>query len=291
VPTVIMKDAMTDSSPISETAQFVIKILAAREMSAADLPTTIANVRQVLQRLRGGVATAIPDQRFERTIKARVPIARPTPVRRAPPLPAVSRPAPEPVVYPERPRRGRPRLTAKALAPEPRQDVIEPAPQQPQQPRLLRRADAVAPSEADNGATPAMLRAPAGALRGVVKWYDGRAGKGALRLVGISGDVLIDPAALERSGIKRLYKDQEVEATVQEQAGRVRLVSLKLPGRSSESPRATLGGEVTSTVRRQPRSVTVEVKRDGVRQSAARAEAEQVLGGVNRIKTSRRPNP
>jgi hypothetical protein len=33
------------------------------------------------------------------------------------------------------------------------------------------------------------------------------------------------------------------------------------------------------------------VKRDGIRQSAARAEAEEVFGGVGRIKSGRRLTP
>jgi hypothetical protein len=52
-----------------------------------------------------------------------------------------------------------------------------------------------------------------------------------------------------------------------------------------------VGGEVTGTVRRQPRPVTVEVKRAGGRQRSARAEAEQILGGVGRIKANRRLTP
>ena len=276
---------MTDSSPIAETAQFVIKILSALKVSAADLPLTITNVRQTLQRLSEGSVEPAPRPSFDRVAPARPPARAVAPVRRAPPV-AVA-PRPEPVIYAEKPRRGRPRRIPVAVVPEPEIEVARPEPQ----PRLLRRADAMT-SEADNGAeTPAVLRAPAGALRGVVKWYDGRAGKGALRLVGISGDVLLDPAVLERSGIKRLYKDQEVEATVEDQAGRVRLVSLSLPGRGVEPARSTLGGEVTGTVRRQPRPVTVVVKRDGVRQSAARTEAEHVFGGAGRVKANRRLTP
>lgn len=282
---------MTDSSPIAETAQFVIKILSALKVSAADLPLTITNVRQTLQRLSEGKVEPAP--LFDRTasLRARSRVADHThaiaSTRRAAPVAATPRPAPQPVIYAEKPRRGRPRRIPATIMPEPEIEVAQPEPQ----PRLLRRADAIGTEHDHSGDTPAVLRAPVGALRGVVKWYDGRAGKGALRLTGISGDVLLDPAILERSGIKRLYKDQEVEATVEDSAGRVRLVSLSLPGRSTEPVRGNQDGEVTGTLRRQPRPVTVVVKRDGVRQSAARTEAEHVFGGVGRIKANRRLTP
>jgi cold shock CspA family protein len=196
-----------------------------------------------------------------------------------PPAESVARPAA---------RRGRPRRVA--VAPE----IVETPPvpdAPPPQPRLLRRADAQA-SEPQHQAEPGpTFRAPEGAVRGVVKWFDGRAGKGALRLTGISGDVLLDPEVLIKSGIKRLYKDQEIEATVEESGGRVRLLSMSLPARSSESTPNIMAGEITGTVRRQPRAVQVQIKRDGIRRSAARAEAEQVLGGVGRIKATRRLTP
>jgi len=299
--TIIKKDAMTDSSPIAETAQFVIKILSARPVSAADLPQTIANIRQALERLEPGQVVAAPRPAAGRKNVAHVtgptrrisitPIARKIPVLTSTALPAVAPVIPEPVIYPERPRRGRPRRIAASVLPEVVEPEVEEEAAPVAQPRLLRRAEATANVETETDETPAILRVPDGAVRGVVKWYDGRAGKGALRLAGISGDVLLDPATLERSGIKRLYKDQEVEATVQEQGGRVHLVSLSLPGRATGPVVSPFGGEVTSNLRRQPRSVRVEIKSDGIRQSAARAEAEQVLGGVNRIKANRRLIP
>jgi cold shock CspA family protein len=191
-----------------------------------------------------------------------------------------------PVVIPAR-RRGRPRRTPLV------QDApVVPVPEvAPPQPRLLRRSDAQAFDVEHHGESQPVFRAPDGPLRGVVKWFDGRAGKGALRLAGVSGDVLLDPTVLTNSGIKRLYKDQEIEATVEETGGRIRLLSLSLPTRNGEPTLNIMAGEITGTVRRQPRSVQVEIKRDGIRQSAARAEAEQVLGGVGRVKPNRRLTP
>ena len=158
----------------------------------------------------------------------------------------------------------------------------------PPQPKLLRRAQVSEPEPQVAEAAP-VARPAGGTVRGVVKWFDGRNGKGALRLTGISGDVALEAAVLEQSGVKRLYKDQEIEATVQDVGGRVRLVSLSLPGRGAGRP--ALGGEVLGTVRRQPRPVMVEIKRDGTRQRSARAAAEQVLGGVGRVKITRRVTP
>jgi cold shock CspA family protein len=300
-----MKDTMTDSSPSAETIRFVIEILSARTTPLTELPQTIANIAQAVARL--GTA---PDKSFtpstptsaavrmpRRTLLAReqvqvqpqqkMPAARPVPAEpvSVAALPA-ARPVVVPVVIPAR-RRGRPRRIplVQATAETPVPDVAPP------QPRLLRRSDAQAFEAEHHADSQPAFRAPDGPLRGVVKWFDGRAGKGALRLTGISGDVLLDPTVLTTSGIKRLYKDQEVEATVEEAGGRVRLLSLSLPTRNGEPTLNIMAGEITGTVRRQPRSVQVEIKRDGIRQSAARAEAEQVLGGVGRIKSSRRLTP
>lgn len=312
---------MTDRSPPAETIRFIIEILSARTTPLAELPQTISNISRAVARL--GVAAeparlpapmkieprpvlrAKPPRRVAikitpvpvKPILAKPPAVKPDIVEPAPAVsaaevpeaatPTVVTPPVESVVRPAA-RRGRPRRVA--VAPE----IVEAPPPPdapPPQPRLLRRADAQA-SEAQHHPEPGpTFRAPEGALRGVVKWFDGRAGKGALRLTGISGDVFLDPEVLNRSGIKRLYKDQEIEATVEESGGRVRLLSMSLPTRSSDSSPNIMAGEITGTVRRQPRAVQVQIKRDGIRQSAARAEAEQVLGGVGRIKVGRRLTP
>lgn len=285
---------MTESSPSAETIRFVIEILSARATPLAELSQTIASISRAVTRLGKAPepAAAVAPARLAPAVKrARKPVAvsaRPVAVA----LPEPARPAVQaaeivPTVIPPVRRRGRPRRVDPApVAVE--APVVEVAPPQP---KLLRRADALANEPEAPADSPASLRAPGGAMRGVVKWFDGRAGKGALRLTGISGDVMLDPTVLERSGIKRLYKDQEVEATVQETGGRVRLLSLTLPARSGEPTLNMMPGEITGTLRRQPRAIQVEIKRDGIRQSAARAEAEQVLGGVGRIKANRRLTP
>lgn len=317
---------MTDRSPPAETIRFIIEILSARTTPLAELPQTIANISRAVAQLNAGReperhTAPAPVLRIEHK-----PVPRPfhpikprpvkiTATRIAPIKPAAVKPAPvEPVIVapavvstarapvepvprvvpsettaPPAPRRGRPRRVAVLpVVPE----APPPPDAPPPQPRLLRRADAQASEAAQHHAE--MLptfRAPEGVVRGVVKWFDGRAGKGALRLTGISGDILFDPEVLTRSGIKRLYKDQEIEATVEESGGRVRLLSMSLPTRGTDSASNIMAGEITGTVRRQPRAVQVQIKRDGIRRSAARAEAEQVLGGVGRIKVGRRLTP
>jgi cold shock CspA family protein len=315
-----MKDTMTESSPSAETIRFVIEILSARPTPLGELRETISGISQKLASLAGDVplraagremgretghdarrstlrGAALPPPR--RTALRRKTVAAPTrpvaPIKPSQPdavfvKPAMAAPPaavipPTTIIPPVMRRRGRPRRVERPELTVPQPD------QPPPQPKLLRRAEALAHETEHGGDGPALLRAPGGSLRGVVKWFDGRTGKGAMRLAGISGDVLLDAATLAQSGIKRLYKDQEIEAVVDQSSGRVRLLSLSLPARASEPGLNMMPGEITGTVRRQPRQVQVEIKRDGIRQSAARAEAEQVLGGVGRIKSTRRLTP
>ena len=264
---------MTASSPSPETIRFIARILAAQPTAVTEVAETIANIARTVDTLSTAPAPA------ESAVPGRV--AKPEPQVAA--SRAAEPAAPEPIVLKTRgaaavrPRR---RITVEA---EPVEPEVELAPEPAPQPRLLRRAEIVTPEPAP---TPALLatRPAAGPARGVVKWFDGKTGKGALRLTGVSGDVAIERAALEQSGIKRLYKDQEIEATVEDLGrGRVVLLSLALPGRPPVGA-ATTGYAPP----RQVRSVMVEVKRDGVRATSAREEAEQVLGGIDRMRDARR---
>ncbi|HUZ71822.1 MAG TPA: hypothetical protein VMU87_02445 [Stellaceae bacterium] len=167
------------------------------------------------------------------------------------------------------PHRSTPRRRRVAIAVHP-PEVEEVEAAAAPAPRLLRRADVVpasAPSE------PLMLTAPpTGTLRGIVKWFDLRTRRAALQLPGISGDVLIESALLDQMGIPRLYRGQEVEATLA--AGEIpRVVRLALPGGAWQINAA--GGIVHG---RQAKPVVVELKREALRRVAARAEAELVLG-------------
>lgn len=312
---------MTESSPSAETIRFVIEILSARPTPLGELRETISGISQKLASLAGAVplrgtgrdsgretghdarrstlrdAALPPPRRLAIRQKAVAPTWSAAPLKPSQLEVGFVKPAtaaapvavipPTTIIPPVMRRRGRPRRVE-------RPEVLQPVPQPdqpPPQPKLLRRADALAHETEQGVDGTSLLRVPGGALRGVVKWFDGRTGKGAMRLAGISGDVLLDATTLTQSGIKRLYKDQEIEAVVDQSSGRVRLLSLSLPARASEPSLNMMPGEITGTVRRQPRQVQVEIKRDGIRQSAARAEAEQVLGGVGRIKANRRLTP
>jgi cold shock CspA family protein len=140
----------------------------------------------------------------------------------------------------------------------------------PPAPKLVRRAEMVPTAPAG----PVMVGPlpHQGALRGVVRWFDPKSGKGALRLPGL-GDVAFEARLLAESGITRLFKGQEVEATLAASNGTPHLQRLSIPGSVSANP---LGGGVVKG--RHARPVVVELKREALRRAAARAEAEHVLG-------------
>jgi hypothetical protein len=145
---------------------------------------------------------------------------------------------------------------------------IEPVP--PPQPRLVRRADVVAAPSSE--VTVAVRPISVGVVRGVVKWFDQRLRRGALRLPGCGGDVPVEPALLEEMGVSRLYKGQEIEATLSGEES-PRVVRLTIPGGVWHVHRS--GGVVHN---RHAKPVIVELKREAMRRAAARAEAEIVLG-------------
>jgi cold shock CspA family protein len=165
---------------------------------------------------------------------------------------------------PEARRRGRRRREAPAPAEAPPPVIAAP--------QLIRRAAAPAPENPTPFASSATART---GLRGVVKWYDPRTRSGALRLPG-HDDVAVDADAVERAGIPRLFKGQEIEASiVVEPGGAARLLAMSLPGRPETE--IALGGSVASG-RRHGRQVVIEMKRDALRRVGARLEAEQLLG-------------
>ena len=278
---------MTASSPSPETIRFIARILAAQPTSVTEVAETIANIARTIDTLGVPATPSAPIPAAKaRTVKvARTPVAPPE-----------TAPIPETIVL-------KPRGAAAAARPRRRiveidaaEPEIEAVPEPAAQPRLLRRAEIVH-AEHDPAASLQAPRSADAPLRGVVKWFDGKTGKGALRLTGVSGDVALERNVLEQSAIKRLYKDQEIEATIQDLGrGRVTLVSLSLPGRNptTASGGGLFGGAATAgttNVHRQARSVMVEVKRDGVRATSAREEAEHVLGGIERLRNTRRMTP
>jgi len=147
----------------------------------------------------------------------------------------------------------------------------------------MRRAE-VTPAEPAGIQAPILqARAPQNTvLRGVVRWFDLKTRQGTLRLPGFAEDIAIETGALESAGISRLYKGQEVEATVAGENGSARLLSLALPGRVAEPPKGLFA---TGPVRRHAKPVVVEMKRDAMRRAAALVEAELVLGSNGRSRS------
>src|SRR5579864_5686382 len=97
---------------------------------------------------------------------------------------------------PSGPRRKRTPRNAATVS-----EVETPAP--PPAPKLVRRTEI---ASAPTAGTPLGLSTTPGPVRGVVKWFDPRTRKGALRLTGFSGDVALEERVLAESGIARLFK-------------------------------------------------------------------------------------
>jgi cold shock CspA family protein len=215
--------------PVAGTARIIAKLLSSRPTHQHEIPDLIEGVHTALAQLG----------------ESREPAA------------AEISTAPDKGEAPGRRRRHR------AASIEPATEAAAPPPA----PKLLRRAEVVAPGTSE--VSP--LLAPRGAVRGIVKWFDAQNRRGALRLPGCGGDVPVNAATLAEAGIARLYKGQEIEATLEGPPETPRLLRVALPG--GAGPTATPG-----IVRgRHAKPVVVELKREGVRRAAARAEAEQLL--------------
>lgn len=250
---------MTVNFPSATTVHFITKILSAGGVSVADVASTIGRIDSTLKNL------AAPESAVA---------SAPAPLLKLAEQPAEAAP---------KRRRGRPpRQVALQTAID--DEVLESAvaPEPPAQPKLLRRAEAMG-AEQDpfaNFSAKLQAREPTATdkLHGVVKWYDSRSGKGALRLAGISGDIALDAGVMAKAGIKRLYKDQEIEATILRGKGQPQLVTLSLPGRETAAPALGGGGEIVAMTRGHNRPVTVEIKSDTSKQRQNRARAERLFG-------------
>jgi cold shock CspA family protein len=224
------------TSDLTVAARLVAKLLAHRQTPQEEVAGVIRSVHGALSRLREPAAVTIEPVAAEE---------------------------PQATLMPRRKRRQPEEIAAT-------EEATPAAP--PPAPKLVRRAEIMAP--AIPAPSPALAPAPHGAVRGVVKWFDPRAGKGALRLPGFSGDVLFETRLLADSGIARLFKGQEIEATIDSGNGRPPQVQrITLPGSSTTTP---VGAGVVHTRRANP--VLVELKREALRRAAARAEAEHLLG-------------
>jgi cold shock CspA family protein len=261
-----MKVAMTANIPSATTVHFITKILSAGGVSVSDVATTIGHIGNTLKTLSGA-----PEQRVA--------------VAKALPVPAVVVPAAieieaAAVEAPKR-RRGRPPGSTARSVEAALEFAEEAVPEIPAAPKLLRRAEA-AHGEQDpfaNFTAKLQTRSPgadqAEKLHGVVKWFDSRTGRGSLRLTGVSGDIALDAEMVAKSGIKRLYKDQEIEATIRRGKGQPQLLALTLPGREA-MPASLLSGSETGS-HRSSRPVLVEVKSDATWHRQTRASAERLF--------------
>ncbi|HEY0526809.1 MAG TPA: hypothetical protein VGD08_25680 [Stellaceae bacterium] len=263
---------MKSSSPSPEIARFIAKILAHRATPISEIPQVVEAVQRGLEMLQAPAAAAVPavvDESYTVDAFDNTSLAE------------IAAEAAE-ALTPKR-RRGRPRKEILPFAP-----AAEPARAAPVlAPRLMRRAEVAASeggwrSAADTTAAAApsdnVLRAPKAALRGVVKWFDARTKSGALRLPGYGDEIAVDADALDRAGIPRLFKGQEIEASIAEDGqGRARLITLSLPGRP-ETETLLPHSSAPGSARRHAKPVVIELKRDALRRIAARVEAEQILG-------------
>jgi cold shock CspA family protein len=243
-----------------EIARFIAAIVAARQTPIGEIPQVIASLSGLVERLRSGPPEVIPVKPMA---------AAKASLRRKAESAASASP----------PRRGRGRPKSIAPRVEERVRRPEPAAAAPAAPRLMRRAEVAPPEPFIVQARPAQKTV----LRGIVRWFDLRSRQGTLRLPGFAEDIPIDAGALESAGISRLYKGQEVEATVAGENGNTRLVSLALPGRVAEPMKGLFA---SGSARRHAKPVVVEMKRDAMRRAAARVEAEQVLGNSGRDRSA-----
>src|SRR5579863_8546264 len=217
----------------ADAARLIAKLLAHRRTSLDEIPILIERVGRALAELTATAgATALVSPP---AIKQRRARAKPVMAAKSPPL----SPAPEPAP------RASPSMLVRRAA------VISVAP--------------VAPA-------PVFAPPPGSAVRGVVQWFDSRTGQGTLRLAGLSRDVPIDAASLASFGISRLFKGQEVAATLDNANEAPKLVALHLANAPATS--VVSGGTVLD---RHAKPVVVELKREAQRRSAARAEAELLL--------------
>ncbi len=235
------------SPDIAVAARLIAKLLSQRETPQDEVPELIRSVHGTLAQLAERAPVAAEPARPAERIEAKPKRGRPKGQRQAP------------SASPRRP-------AAAAIVEMP----VAPAPA----PKLVRRSEVVSQPSDTGLPTPAAPQ-PQHTVRGIVKWFDPRTGKGALRLPGLSGDVPLEARLLADSGIARLFKGQEVDATLAESGGGAPQVQhLALPGTVPASPLPS-GGTVRS---RRAKQVLVELKREALRRVAARAEAEQLLG-------------
>jgi cold shock CspA family protein len=236
----------------TEAARVVAKLLSKRHTTINEIPDLIENVERALQALESNAGTSIKKE----------------------PNTVVAKPVTEPRV--KRASGLRKRQEAPLVAPvaEQADAAAKPAPEpqeiKPAQPTLLRRAEVI--HVAPVTPPPAPPTPANGIVRGVVQWFDTRTSRGTLRLQGISSDLPIDGDILAAAGLTRLFKGQEIEATVEGGEETPKISALRLLNLAPNSP--VMGGTVRD---RHAKQIVVELKREALSRAAARAEAELLL--------------
>jgi cold shock CspA family protein len=233
----------------TEAARVVAKLLSKRRTSINEIPELIENVERALQSLDSNVGKSIKKE--SATAEAK-PAAEP----RAKAASGLRKRHEARVTEP---------VAEKAAAPA----SVEPSEPKPVQPTLLRRAEVIHVAPVAPASTPAPM---SGTVRGVVQWFDTRSARGTLRLQGVSSDLPIDGDILAASGLTRLFKGQEIEATLEDGEETPKISGLRLLNLAPNSP--VMGGTVRD---RHAKQVVVELKREALSRAAARAEAELLL--------------
>jgi cold shock CspA family protein len=250
-----------------EAAHVIAKLLAKRRTSIDEIPHLIENVERAISNLNGSNLNGTSAQREHLesdtaretiTTKAITPPVKVTKPR--------AKRAPAAHIEPE----------SGAIAdtmPEPIELAaieIKPVEIKPVQPTLLRRAEVI--HVAPVAPTPQSIAPAAPMTRGVVQWFDTRTGRGTLRLQGQSNDLPIDLETLNSFGLSRLFKGQEIEATIDGHDESPKIVALRLLNLAPTTP--VMGGMVRD---RHAKQVVVELKREALSRTAARAEAEALM--------------
>jgi cold shock CspA family protein len=245
----------------TEAARVVAKLLAKRHTSINEIPDIIENVERALKSLDSNAGGSIKKQPEAVAVKS-------APAPRAKRAVSARKPAEAHDVAPvgETPTIENPSIEKPVID----KAAAETQEIKPAQPTLLRRAEVIHVAPV---APPAPPPTPTnGMVRGVVQWFDTRSTRGTLRLQGLSNDVPIDGDILTAAGLTRLFKGQEIEATLEGNDETPKITGLRLLNLSPASP--VMGGMVRD---RHAKQVVVELKREALSRAAARAEAEALM--------------
>jgi cold shock CspA family protein len=259
----------------TEAAHLIAKLLAKRRTSIDEIPYLIENVERALSNLG---KTPLVESRGRRARRDRNADS----VAASSIAESDTQAAAMPVVKVIKPRVKR-AAAAPRKTPEPVQicvadaeiDEIKPIETpvietKPAPPTLVRRAEIIHVAPAPTAQT--LFASAAPMTRGVVQWFDTRTNRGTLRLQGQSSDLPIDLETLGGFGLTRLFKGQEIEATVNGHDDGAKITALRILNASPASP--VMGGMVRD---RHAKQVVVELKREALSRTSARAEAEALL--------------